>query len=334
MWYNKRVLIFNYLCMKFLTPVLLAVLLVFAILGWIAWSPAISAVCIFLWIFLIALSVRIVQPNTVRTVEFLGKYNRVLRQGFHLIVPVLEQTKLQTLFRRNFPVEVQGVTSDNVTAYIGLNVIYYVEDDRNDSMQWAIYRSIYSIDDHRTMIKSTIDEQLRAMIVSFTHKEIFNKREEIWEEIEERLREKLSTFGFRLDSIQVRDVELDKKVMEAMNKVVETEKLKGAAMNEAEAKKILQVKEAEAEKESKILLWEGMAGQRMKIAEWFKESVDLIKQTDDSLNAEKVLQFLLDSSRIETLGNIWAKDNSKIIYLNEDLEWRASKLMSGSEIMN
>lgn len=334
MWYNKRVLIFNYLCMKFLTPVLLAVLLVFAILGWIAWSPAISAVCIFLWIFLIALSVRIVQPNTVRTVEFLGKYNRVLRQGFHLIVPVLEQTKLQTLFRRNFPVEVQGVTSDNVTAYIGLNVIYYVEDDRNDSMQWAIYRSIYSIDDHRTMIKSTIDEQLRAMIVSFTHKEIFNKREEIWEEIEERLREKLSTFGFRLDSIQVRDVELDKKVMEAMNKVVETEKLKEAAMNEAEAKKILQVKEAEAEKESKILLWEGMAGQRMKIAEWFKESVDLIKQTDDSLNAEKVLQFLLDSSRIETLGNIWAKDNSKIIYLNEDLEWRASKLMSGSEIMN
>ena len=91
MWYNKDVLIFNYLCMKFLTPILLAILLVFAILGWIAWSPAISAVCIFLWIFLIALSVRIVQPNTVRTVEFLGKYNRVLRQGFHLIVPVLEQ---------------------------------------------------------------------------------------------------------------------------------------------------------------------------------------------------------------------------------------------------
>jgi hypothetical protein len=28
-------------------------------------------------------------------------------------------------------------------------------------------------------MKSTIDEQLRAMIVSFTHKEIFGKREEI-----------------------------------------------------------------------------------------------------------------------------------------------------------
>jgi hypothetical protein len=46
----------------------------------------------------------------------------------------------------------------------------------------------------------------------------------------------------------------------------------------------------------------------------------LIKKTDGSLNAEKVLQFLLDSSRIETLGNIGEKENTKLVYLNEDLE--------------
>jgi regulator of protease activity HflC (stomatin/prohibitin superfamily) len=103
-------------------------------------------------------------------------------------------------------------------------------------------------------MKAAIDEQLRAMMVSFTHKEIFGKREEIGEAIEERLRDKLRQFGYTLDSIQVRDVKLDPQVMNAMNKVVETQKFKEAAMNEAEAKKIMQVKEAEAEKESKILL--------------------------------------------------------------------------------
>jgi hypothetical protein len=59
--------------------------------------------------------------------------------------------------------------------------------------------------------------------------------------------------------------------------------------------------------------------------------------SDDTLNAEKVLQFLLDSSRIETLGNIGWNENSKLIYLNEDLEGRkgekASKLVAGSDIM-
>lgn len=289
-------------------------------------------------IIVLSLSVRIVKPNTVKAVEFLGKYSRVLRPGFHLIIPIVEVTRNQVLFRRNFPVEVEGVTSDNVTAYIGLNVIYYVHDEENDTKDGSIFKSLYAIDDPRTMMKSTIDEQLRGMIVSFTHKEIFSKREELGKAIEERLRVKLATFGFTLDSIQVRDVKLDNTVMLAMNKIVETQKFKEAALNEAEAKKIMQVKEAEAEMESKILLGQGMAGQRLKIAEWFKESVDMIKQSDDSLNAEKVLAFLLDSSRIETLGNIGSKDNSKLIYLNEDLEGKSSKsredkLIAWSDIM-
>jgi len=82
------------------------------------------------------------------------------------------------------------------------------------------------------MMRSTIDEQLRGMIVAFTHKEIFAKREGIGETIEERLRVRLASFGYKLDSIQVRDVRLDSTVMMAMNKVVETQKFKEAAMNE------------------------------------------------------------------------------------------------------
>ena len=316
--------------LRFIVPFLL-----FAVPAF--WISSLGASAIIpVWVFdiiLIGLSIRIVSPNTVRTVEFLGKFNRILRPWFHFIIPFLEWTKNQVLYRKNFPVEVEWVTQDNVTAYIWLNVIYYVDDDNNNTKDGNVFKSIYNIDDPKTMMRATIDEQLRAMIVTFTHKNIFAKREEIGQAIEVRLREKLSTFGFTLDSIQVRDVKLENTVMSAMNKIIETEKFKEAAFNEAEAKKIMQVKEAEAEKESKILLWEGMAGQRMKIAEWFKESVDLIKQTDDSLNAEKVLQFLLDSSRIETLGSIWAQDNSKLVYLNENLEWKTSKLVAGSDIM-
>lgn len=322
--------------LKLVVPLLLVIIPIISIAFW--WGSWIAIAIVF-DVILIALSVRIVSPNTVRTVEFLWRFDRVLRQGLNFIIPFLETTKAQSLFRRNFPVEVEGITSDNVTAYIGLNVIYYVEDDTTDSREGTIYKSVYSIDDARTMMKSTIDEQLRGMIVAFTHKQIFAKREEIGETIEEKLRLRLASFGYKLDSIQVRDVKLDNTVMMAMNKVVETQKLKEAAMNEWEAAKIMKVKEAEAEKDAKILLGEGMAGQRTKIAEWFKEAVDMIKATDKSLNAEKVLQFLLDSSRIETLGNIGTEgSSSKVIYLNEDLEGRSGlskgdKLIAGSDLM-
>ncbi|MFA5917422.1 MAG: SPFH domain-containing protein [Candidatus Gracilibacteria bacterium] len=312
------------------------VLILVPVIGFII--PGLIIPAIIFDVFLIALSVRIVKPNTVRTVEVFGKYNRILRPGLSFIIPVVETTKEQVLYRINFPVDVDGVTSDNVTAYIGLNVIYYVDDDKNDTEEGAIYKSVYKISDSRTMIKSIIDQELRGMIVTFNHKEVFGKREEIGNEIEEKLREKLSSFGFILDSIQVRDVKLESSVMAAMNKVVESEKLKEAAMNQGESEKIMQVKRAEAEKETKILLGQGMAGQRMEIARGFKESVDLIKSSDTKLDGEKVLAFLLDSSRIETLGNIGDNQNTKLIYLNEDLEGRGAKardkkLIAGSDIM-
>jgi len=317
--------------------IILALEILFGI--WLIFIPKVGIFVGFIYfLFLIIAGVVVVKPQTVRTKEVFGKYTWILRQWLNFVIPFVTITRRQDLFKKNFSVDVQWVTHDNVTAYIWLNVIYYVNDDDDNSKNWNIYKSVYSIDDPRTMMRAAIDEQLRAMMVSFTHKNIFEKREEIGHAIEERLRDKLKEFWYRLDSIQVRDVNLDSHVMSAMNKVVETQKFKEAAMNEAEAKKIMQVKEAEAEKEAKILLWEGMAGQRLKIAEWFQESIQMIKWADDSLDAKSILEFLLDSSRIETLWNIGDNQNTKLIYLNEDLEWkslknRESKLISWSDIM-
>lgn len=300
--------------------------------------PAWIVVALIISFILVSLSVRIVTPNTVKAVEFLWRFTRVLKPGLNFLIPILEQTRHQDLFRKNISIDVDGITSDNVTVYIGLNVIFYVKDDGDYTINWSIYKSLYTINDPRTMMWATIDEQLRAMVSEFDHKIIFGKREEIWETIEQQLRTKLSEFGYVLDSIQVRNIKLEGSVMAAMNKVVETQKLKEAAINEWEARKILQIKEAEADKEAKILLGQWMAGQRMEIAKWFKESVDMIMSSDSTLNWEKILKFLLDSSRIETLWAIWSTDKTKLIYLNEDLEGRSAatkswKLIAGSDLV-
>lgn len=265
-------------------------------------------------VLLFLLGVRIVNQNTVKVVELLGKYNRILRPGMNVILPLLEWTKPQDLFKKNVQIAVDGLTMDNVSARIGLNVVYYVKD--NDT---AIFQSVYEIDNPTMLIKASIDEQLRSMMSTFTHKDIYMKRQEMGNTIESSLRVKLEQFGYSLDSIQVQDIQLDARVMSALNKIVETEKLKEAAFNEAEAKRISLVKEAEADKEAKKLLGEGMAEQRMAISEGFKESIEAIKACDQSLTGEMILQFLLDSSRIETLEKV-GRENAKIIYINENLE--------------
>lgn len=317
--------------MRFIVPIVVTMLLVFGMVtGLLLYAIIISVVIIFL-------SVRIVTPNTVKTVELMWKYNRILRPWLNFIIPLLEWTKHQDLFRKNFTANVESISSDNVTVKVRVNILYYVSDNNDDSTNGAIYKSIYTIHNFTQFLESTIDEQLRAMISTFDHKEIYSKRQEIWSHVEINLREKLLDFWYVLDSIQVRDISLDWNVLTAMNKVIAAQKLKEAAINEWDAKKIMQVKQAEADKESKILLGQWMAWQRMEIAKWFKESVDMILSTDSTLTWDKILKFLLDSSRIETLWNIGTTDKTKLVYLNEDLEGRSmdkeTKLIAGSELM-
>jgi regulator of protease activity HflC (stomatin/prohibitin superfamily) len=84
---------------------------------------------------------------------------------------------------------------------------------------------------------------------------------------------------------------------------------------------------AEADKQVKKLIWEGMALQREAIANWFKNSIEEIKSSDSELKGGEILEFLLASSRIETLEKI-GKDNSKVIYINENLEGRMASMIS------
>jgi regulator of protease activity HflC (stomatin/prohibitin superfamily) len=171
-----------------------------------------------------------------------------------------------------------------------------------------------------------VEEQLRAKIFEFTHEEIFGKRTEIWDEVKNTLASKLWDFWMELDSVQVKDIALDAKVTEAMNWVVAADKNKQSTIKQAEWNKQSDILRAEADKQVKQLIWQWMALQREAIANWFKNSIAEIKDSDKNLHWQQILEFLLASSRIETLEKIWI-NNSKIIYINENLEGKISSMV-------
>ena len=279
-------------------------------------------------IFIIILWFRIVPPKEADIVLFLGKPVRIKREWRHVIIPVLETTRRQPIYDRNLSVTVDGLTVDNVKTRVGINVVFRVKDTDP-----AILASKFDIDDPVRLVKATVDEQLRAKIFTFEHEDIFGKREEIGDEVKETLREKLWQYGMELDSVQVTDIVLEESVMAAMNKIIAEEKRKQAVIREAEWRKASMILDAEADRAVKKLIGEGMALQRQEIALGFKESVMEMKSIDDSLSAAAILDFLIVSSRLETLEKV-GKDNAKVIYLNENLEWRSTSLVgAGVETM-
>lgn len=129
-----------------------------------------------------------------------------------------------------------------------------------------------------------------------------------------------------LDSVQVIDIVLDNQVVQAMNQVVASQKLKIAAITEAEGRKQAEILRAEGDKEVKRLIGEGMAEQRKAIADGFQESIEKIKSSDKGLSGTEILDFLLNSSRIETLEKI-GSNNAKVIYVNENLEGKKASMI-------
>lgn len=274
--------------------------------------------------FLFLFCIRILKPNTAGVVIRLWKPTRVIKEGFNTIIPIFERVKRQNLALNNLPIKVDGITQDNVKTGVDLNVIYRVKNDDQ-----SIKDSLFKNDNVVLTIKSMIEEQLRASIFEFKHEEIFSKRSEIWDEIKKTLTNKLWEFGMELDSVQVVDIQLDQKVVEAMNNVVASQKNKTASITEAEGRKQAQILTAEWEKEVKKLIWEWMALQREAIAKWFSDSIEQIQETDKDLSGKEILDFLLNSSRIETLEKVW-QSNAKIIYINENLEGKKASMINQS----
>jgi regulator of protease activity HflC (stomatin/prohibitin superfamily) len=156
------------------------------------------------------------------------------------VIPFLETVHYQSLALTNLSVTVDGITNDNVTTSVSINVVYRVKEDDQ-----SIIDSIFINSNVVQTIRSMVDEQLRAKVFEFEHEEIFGKRNEIGDEIREVLEQKLSEFGMILDSVQVVDISLDGNVFNAMNQVVSAQKLKKAAIIEAEGKKQGEILRAE-----------------------------------------------------------------------------------------
>jgi regulator of protease activity HflC (stomatin/prohibitin superfamily) len=80
----------------------------------------------------------------------------------------------------------------------------------------------------------------------------------------------MTTYGYAIDQALVTDIEPDEKVKSAMNETNAAQREQVAASARGEAEKILKVKQAEVEAESKALQGQGIANQRKAIIEGLK----------------------------------------------------------------
>jgi len=254
-------------------------------------------------VVILIFSVVIIPQQSMGVVERLGKFNRVLGPGLNFKIPLIERVAGKESVRiRQLDVPVETKTQDNVFVNLGVSIQFLAINEK-------IFDAFYKLTDVNQQITSYVYDVVRAEVPKKKLDEVFESKDEIAQTIKAELSESMDDFGYSIVNSLITDIDPAPNVKEAMNQINATARLRVAAQNEAEADKIRQVKNAEAEAESKKLQGEGVAQQRAAIIEGFRSSIDDLKKvtgsdvkTQDVMNMVMMVQYFDALRDIGTTG--------------------------------
>jgi regulator of protease activity HflC (stomatin/prohibitin superfamily) len=146
--------------------------------------------------------------------------------------------------------------------------------------------------------------------------EVFASQSGIAAAVKHELDVDMAGFGYEIVNVLVTDIVPDSKVKSAMNDINAAQREQVAAAARGEAEKILVVKRAEAEAESKALQGQGIANQRKAIVDGLRDSIDDFQKTLGDASAKEVMQLVLVTQYFDTLKSIGESNKSSTLFLS------------------
>jgi len=248
-----------------------------------------------------------VQQQSRAIVERFGRYVRTANPGLNFKIPYIETIIQRVSLRvQQLLVEVDTKTLDNVFVKISVAVQYRV-------VEGSEADSYYKLQDHVQQISSYVLDVVRAKVPKMSLDEVFEKKDDIGTAVKSELDVSMKIYGFEIPNALVTDVNPADNVKAAMNEIQTQQRLQVAANAKGEANKILVVKNAEAEAESKRLQGEGIAKQRRAIVDGLRESIAAFTDKVSTVNEHEVLNLVLMTQYFDTLKEIGISAGSKVI---------------------
>jgi len=277
--------------------------------------PELAPVAIFFFVIL-ALFILVLFAKTfytVRTatagiVESFGKFDRITRPGAHFLVPFAERVYFVDLMVKQAQFQVETKTRDNVFVQIPVSVQYQVLDDR-------IADAFYKLSSPQKQIESFVFNSILGHVPKLSLDETFEQQSGISVNVKTELDVTMRDFGFNILNALVTDIIPDTKVKDAMNDINAAQRAQVAAQARGEAEKILKVKQAEAEAESKALQGKGIVAERQAIIDGLTESVEHFRQGVPGASAEDVMALVLLTQYFDTLRDVGTRGGTNTLFL-------------------
>ncbi len=255
-------------------------------------------ICFSLIVLGAILSFFTVEQQTAAILQRFGRFLRIATPGLHVRIPFVDQIAGRLTLRvQQLDVRVETKTEDNVFVHVLVSVQFFVA-------PMKVYEAYYRLIDPSTQITSFVFDVVRARVPRLKLDELFEKKDEIADTVRLELAQMMDDFGYAILKTLVTDIEPDNKVKIAMNEINAAQRLRVAANEKGEADRILKVKAAEAEAQSKALQGKGIADQRRAIVEGLRESVDEFQRSVPGATAHDVMSLIMMTQYFDTIKEL------------------------------
>jgi regulator of protease activity HflC (stomatin/prohibitin superfamily) len=295
------------------------------------------AILALLGLFIGTKSFKIVGQAEVMVIERLGRFHRLARSGFNVLIPFIERPK--SIDVRYFEADVSGVkriaagsttridlreqvlnfpsqpviTKDNVTIDIDAVLYYRVADPQKAT--YAVQNLPYALE---TLTRTT----LRNIVGEMELDQTLASRDQINKRMREVIEEAAVSWGVDVTRVELQAIEPPRDIQQSMELQMRAERERRAAVTNAEASKraaILeaeglresQVRKAEGEKEAAILRAQGLAEARLAMAE---AEAEALRRVAASLPDGQASMYLLGIKYLEALPRL-AEGRGSTIFL-------------------
>jgi regulator of protease activity HflC (stomatin/prohibitin superfamily) len=195
-------------------------------------------VLVFLVIFFLATSLRIVKEYDRGVIFFLGKCTGVRGPGLIILVPILEQMTKVALRTITMGIPSQKIiTKDNVSIDIAAVAYYHIIDAQ---------KSVVAIEDVYSAVNQISQTTVRNVVGQFILDELLSQTTSINQKIKDVIDAHTEPWGVQVTAVEIKDIVLPDNMQRAMAKEAEAERERRAKIVAAEGEFQAAVKLGEA----------------------------------------------------------------------------------------
>ena len=272
----------------------------------------------------------IIPQSETRIIERLGKYHATLKPGVNIIIPFIDAAKnIITLTRGRYvysnsidlreqvyDFDKQNViTKDNIQMQINALLYFQIVDP---------FKAVYEINNLPNAIEKLTQTTLRNIIGEMELDQTLTSRDTVNTKLRAVLDDATNKWGIKVNRVELQDITPPQSVLMAMEKQMQAERNKRAAILTSEGNKqsqILQsegekaatINRAEALKQQQILQAEGEAQARIRKAE--AEAIAIEKITEAVGKSTNPANYLLAQKYIQMMQQLAVGPQAKTIYL-------------------